>query len=654
MISPTYQVWIDWDGDGGLRLGEFEYGTDSWVPGGTVLPTVAQSTVRSYHGSASLLVTWGAAGTGPLVQRSWSGLTVGVSYALSAWVYVPAGSPAVRWTAAATNGTASAVTNAWTEITHTFTATATTHTLAVTPSTSPSAGNQVWIDHARITGPGEDVSGAGRVDDRTTIGIDYGRDQARSLSPIKPGESGLELDNTSKDYSPEYTSSPLAGYLGPGRELVIQGTYSDRAYTLYRGYTDNYNLKTPVGDGAVSFSALDGMARLKTTVSTALYGAIRTGDAIHRVLDAVGWTGGRDIDPGGTTLRWWCLESQDAFQAISDIVSAEGPSAVVHTDPSGGFIFRDRHHRLIRSASITSQATFRDTGADPLFDPPLEYDAGWRDIVNSVQFEVVDRRPKITPEVVWSMSGQAQISPGQSLQFTVKANGVFASLATPTQGTDPAGGFDFVLNGVGPLSFSFSPTSGQSTVMTVTCPLGGSTLTILSAQLRGYTLEDVGRSKVLVEDTTSIAANGRRSFGGSVPDIGVHDALAVATLIVGQRATRMPIVRMQVTNANATILAQQLGRDLSDRVTIVDSESGINADFYVEQISHEISETGLQLITTFGCEKARTVPSGLFRFDTSGAGFGQGAFGPSGLDVPTSVFRFDTTGQGFDQGLLAN
>jgi hypothetical protein len=110
---------------------------------------------------------------------------------------------------------------------------------------------------------------------------------------------------------------------------------------------------------------------------------------------------------------------------------------------------------------------------------------------------------------------------------------------------------------------------------------------------------------------------------------------------------------MQVTNANATILAQQLGRDLSDRVTIVDSESGINADFYFEQIRHEISETGLRLSTTFGCEKARTVPSGLFRFDTSGAGFGQGAFGPSGLDSPTSVFRFDTAGQGFDQGLLA-
>jgi hypothetical protein len=173
--------------------------------------------------------------------------------------------------------------------------------------------------------------------------------------------------------------------------------------------------------------------------------------------------------------------------------------------------------------------------------------------------------------------------------------------------------------------------------MTVTSPLGGSTLTILSAQLRGYTLEDVGRSKVLVEDTTSIAAHGRRSFGGSVPDIGVHDALAVATLIVGQRATRMPIVRMQVTNANATILAQQLGRDLSDRVTIVDSESGINADFYFEQIRHEISETGLRLGTVFGCEKARDAsPLGCSGSTCQVRASTRASSAPSGLDSPTT------------------
>lgn len=652
MISPTYQVWIDWDGDGGLRLGEFEQGLDSWVPGGTVLPVLAQSTVRSYHGSTSAVVTWGAAGTGPLVQRSWSGLTVGVVYSLSAWVYVPTGGKAVRWTAAASNGTASAAFDAWTEITHTFTATSSTHALAITPSTAPAGGEQVWVDHARITAPGEDVSG--RVHDRTVIGIDYGRDQARSLSPSKPGEAGLEVDNTTRDYSPENSSSPLAAYLAPGKEMVVQATYVSRAYTLYRGYTDNYDLRPAIGDDAVSFTALDGLARLKgVTVSTALVGAIRTGTAIHRVLDAAGWTAGRDIDPGASTLRWWWLEGADAFSAITDIVNSEGPSAFVHIGQSGEFVFRDRHHRLIRAASVNSQATFRDTGADPQFEPPIGYDAGWRDIVNSVEFEVVERQPKIIPEVVWVMSGQTQISPGETKVFYVKGNTAFASLVTPTQGTDPAGGTDFVLNGAGPLSFAFSGASGQSTQMRVSLPLGGSTLTIVTAQLRGFTLEDVGRSKVTVEDSTSIAANGRRSYGSSPASLGVHDAAAVATLIVGQRATRMPIVRIRVVNANNTLLLQQLGRDLSDRVTIVDSETGLNADFYIEQISQDISQTGLRLDTTFGCEKARVIPSGLFRFDTAGAGFNDGKFGPDGLDSSTSVFRFDTAGQGFDQGLLA-
>ena len=84
-----------------------------------------------------------------------------------------------------------------------------------------------------------------------------------------------------------------------------------------------------------------------------------------------------------------------------------------------------------------------------------------------------------------------------------------------------------------------------------------------------------------------------------------------------------------VANANDKRLTQQLARDLSDRVHITDTETGLNADFFVEQISHATSGTGRVLTTTFGCEKAdATRPANVFVFDDATNGkFNTGKFG---------------------------
>ncbi|NUT53678.1 MAG: hypothetical protein HOV94_41275 [Saccharothrix sp.] len=653
MISPDYKVWIDWDGDGGLALGDFEFGLDDWAGAGTLPPTLTQSTTRAYHGDASALITWDAGGSSPLIERIWTGLTAGTSYSLSAWVYVPVGGVALKWAVAGiSSGAASAVTGAWVEITHTFTAAAGTHALQLVPASLPVGGEQVWVDHLRITGPGEDVTG--RVWDRTPIGIDYGRDQARTLSPVKPGEANFELDNTSRDYSPEYSGSPLADLLGPGRTVVVQATYDSRAYTLYRGYTDDYNLLPDPGDWSVAFTALDGLARLKDVeVSTSLHRAIQTGDAVHRVLDAVGWTGGRDIDTGATTLRWWWEEGSDALSALQRITTAEGPGSSVHIGAGGEFVFRDRHHRLTRAASTTVQATFRDEGTEPVFDSPFRYDAGWRDIVNHVVFEAVERAVRSTPDVIWRMYSRHQLAPGETLTFILVGNtNLFTDVITPTQGSNPDVDTDFVIAGSGTLVFDLDRTSGKRFVLRISLPLGGSAVTLTKGRLRGYVVDEVSRTRVSMEDSTSIARHGRRTYPGSAPHINVHDALAVAQLILGQRATRLPVVHIRVVSSSATQLTHQLTRDLSDRIHIIEPESGLDAPFYIEHISHTVSDNGLTHETVFGCERVRTLPATTFRFDSTSAGFNDGLFAPTALDDPSNVFRFDASGQGFDQGLL--
>ena len=43
---------------------------------------------------------------------------------------------------------------------------------------------------------------------------------------------------------------------------------------------------------------------------------------------------------------------------IIAVQSTEGPPSIAYVGPDGTFIFRDRHHRLLRAASLTPQATF--------------------------------------------------------------------------------------------------------------------------------------------------------------------------------------------------------------------------------------------------------------------------------------------------------
>lgn len=130
----------------------FETDTAGWSAAGTVVPVLARSTTRAQSGTASLLITWGTAGTGPAAQHVAYGFEIGNVYTVSAYVYVPSGgSPAVRvGVSGLSTGTASAVTNAFTRISYTFTATDTWHVLQVTPSSSPTSGHQVWVDAVQI------------------------------------------------------------------------------------------------------------------------------------------------------------------------------------------------------------------------------------------------------------------------------------------------------------------------------------------------------------------------------------------------------------------------------------------------------------------------------------------------------------------------
>lgn len=502
-----------------------------------------------------------------------------------------------------------------------------------------------WFDNGFVD-PADDVT-ARTLDQRQPVTVKYGRDQARQFSPISPGEAGFVLDNRSRDYSPENTASPLAGFVAPGRRVKLEAINNGATTIVYTGYLDDLDIRPGLNDRSMPAGCIDALGRMRgVQVTTPLYQAVKTGEAVGYLLDAIGWPpDARDLDAGVSVLPFWWLDGADAFDALMALVDSEGPAALVTVDGQGRIVFRDRHHRLTRTQSLTVQSTWRSSGVEPCISDPVTYDHGWKEIVNSVSADVQLRTVAVGLSQVWSSQGLVTVPAGSPVTITAQASAPFVGAVAPAAGTD------YILVS-GTVSAAISRTSGQTTVITLTSA-GGAVVQDLSLRAQTITATTV---TVTVEEPSSIARYGRKSLaGGRLPTwTGPYDTQAILQLIVGRRSERLPTITVTMRGAGSPLrLAECLGRNLSDRVHLTESLTGLDADCSIEQISHTIGQGGREHVTTFGLEKIPAVVSTPFTFDVAGRGFDDGRFALEGVDNPATMFRFDTAGQGFDQGVFS-
>lgn len=568
---------------------------------------------------------------------------------------------------------------------------------------------------------------------------------------------------------------------------------------LFTARIDDFGVGADFANRNIGISLIDGLGIQDTTLSTELYQTIRSGTAVGIVLDAIGWPAGkRDIDPGASFFRYWWEEGKDALQAIIDIVNSEGPPALVYITNDDVFTFRDRHHRLLRPASTTSQGTFwmptldctvvpvgtqiavqnpgfevNTTGwvgnqasiarvtsqahtgvascqvtpsgvavqssldetsgaATPLTDitrfyrmtawvfsvagydevscsmlwrnagaatigtvngtpqaipagewtqihvdgmpisgtvaallrvrmtsspaasdilfvdditfeyapggftytAPFSYDHGFRDIVNQAVFEVPIRRPLATPQVVWESDSAFVMSTGQSISFNAQMDDPFYDAFVEAADVN------------GAVTASLSRNNGQATIITVfaTAPT-----TVTSLKVFATTVPVARTEKVIREDSTSIQTNGVKTYPNEAPWVNVYDAQAIGDIALGYYATRRPTVSMRVVNCDSEHLTQILDRTISDRISIINGELGMNADFHIERVEHTIIGLGRVHAAVLVCEKSPvgvTSPNVPFTFDVAGRGFDDGVFDASGGIADTDVFIFDDLVQG--------
>jgi hypothetical protein len=56
---------------------------------------------------------------------------------------------------------------------------------------------------------------------------------------------------------------------------------------------------------------------------------------------------------------------------------------------------------------------------------------------------------------------------------------------------------------------------------------------------------------------------------------------------------------MTLVNQNASTLTQILSREISDRITVVNTLLGISADYFIDYMEHDISMSGLLHTVTY-------------------------------------------------------
>jgi hypothetical protein len=482
----------------------------------------------------------------------------------------------------------------------------------------------VWItaidfdDNGLFTGTGEDVSA--RVRTKPGIRCSRGRDQIRALAPPAVGAASFDLDNRSRDYSTENGSSPLVGKLVPGHRVRIQAN-DGTLRNVWRGFNADFPQHPQRTEKSVSVPCLGPLSFLQgKRPSTPLYADIRTDTALGLLLDAVGWPAGdRTLDTGQTTLLYWWLDGQtDALAMAVKLLNSEGPGASLYESGDGKIVFESRHYRLLTARSTTSQATFGDAATEPKHSPDgFGYEPGLKDVIGTASVSI-NRRTLAGVAVVWSFGEALRLAASEVRTFRVQSSDPLSGVITPAAGTD----YTLVSGAVTP---ALDRTGGAIVSLTLTAGAAGATLTGL--QLRADKL--TATAETVTDQIAASTIQGAKDYTLDLwPEIAHNQAQDIADLIATAYGTPRPTVTIALKNANASRLTQMLTREVSDRVTVNESQTGLAAACFVERVEHIVTEAGRFQTTLLGLEKisAAMYPTNVVTIDgTAGNGIDSAA-----------------------------
>lgn len=444
----------------------------------------------------------------------------------------------------------------------------------------------------------------------------FSRGKSDELGKAEVGQCIITVSNPGGTYTPSNTSGAYYGYLKPKRTLGIRAYDDDYNYNLFYGYIEEIIPHPHLSEQDCVITAVDGIDFLsRHDMDTALYTDTLTGAIHDYILTDAGWGTLARLDDGQDTVPFWYGSGVKARFAQEEIDDSEQGFSWI--DGEGTFCFEDRHHRSTEE-SQTSQADINNIMAqisNPL-TPRNVYNTitatvtPW-DLQSEVELWRLDEAPLIPAGETRTWWGEASVS-GESV--FVGAWVTPASTTDYTANTESGGGGTDLTSSITVTTTKLAKTIKLQIANGASVP---AYITLLKA--RGTYYDSLTKVTRKSEDATSqtnyqkrtLSINGKYLTNAEVAQDFVDYA-------IGKYKDPRAELSLTLTNQDSTTLNYILDLEISDRVTVDNDLLGIDDDYFIDHMEHNISMGGKLHTVTY--RLADTINEDFWCMDFSALG----------------------------------
>jgi hypothetical protein len=414
--------------------------------------------------------------------------------------------------------------------------------------------------------------------------IHFSRGKSDELGKAEVGQLSITVNNSTGKYTPG-AGGVISSSLLPKRPIRVTNANNN----LFYGFIEEIIPHPHLTEQDCIITAVDGLDFLsRHDLGTALYKNALTGTIHGYILDDAGWSNTmRTLDAGQDTVPYWYGHDVKARFAQEEIDDSE--QGFSYVDGAGYFRFEDRTHRSTATHQ-TSQGTFTNTMSN------ITYSLNPKNVYNITKVTVTPWT-LITPAVeLWRLQETPSIPIGGTYtcwgEASVSGTPVFVDAWT----TLNSGATDYTASG----TVTVAQTNFAQSIKIVVTNTDIVAVTITLLRARGTYYDDQTKVTRKGEDTTSQTAYQKRTLeiaGKYMTD--ADKAQNLCDYAIGKYKDPRAEITMSLINQDAATLTQILNREISDRITVVNTKLGVNADFFIDHMEHDISMSGKSHTVTY-------------------------------------------------------
>ncbi len=431
-----------------------------------------------------------------------------------------------------------------------------------------------WDNDGSFATSGDDISSYVK-----SIVTERGKDS--DLGEVQVSTAELRVTNTSKNFSPEFATGDYYGNLKPGRPIRIQASYGGSTYDVFYGYLTRIVPNPSKSQQDAYIHAVGQLSRFQTKVTTALLENKTEAEVIAAIIDAVerpAETIPNSLDTGEDSYSYSKFTGDNGLDALSQITKS--CCGRVYDKADGTIVFESRSHRAL-SPHDASVYTLNDDHFS------MTYAFGERELLNRFTTRA-HRREALTLAEVWRNWDTPYIESGGTKTINALLAYPALTITTPAATTDYTA--NDLANGTGTdrtTDISIALTEYAESIGVAVTNTGATGLYLTFVRLRGELLQDTDEGSSTINDTDSQTDYGIREdeFDSALLD-DLSDAENRSRYLLARHKDPHAEITVTLKPDDDTKLAAMLARDISDRITVIEPQTAVNADFFIEKVRH--------------------------------------------------------------------